>query len=169
MHKLHLNVNVEIVVHFDGRVLVVSVPSRPIGSATQWEGVRWMREGSSLIPISDERFRAIFEESGHDMSADICKGVSMEDLDPAAIEDFRWRWTLKSGNTALARLSHRQLLEDAEAVVEGRVTYAALILFGSHAASRRHLAHAEVVFEYRASWAPGPAQQRTEHSHGFFG
>jgi ATP-dependent DNA helicase RecG len=41
-------------------------------------------------------------------------------------------------------------------------------LFGTRKALGRHLAQAEVIFEYRASDASGPAQQRVELRQGFF-
>jgi len=48
------------------------------------------------------------------------------------------------------------------------VTYAALVLFGTRDALRKHLAQAEIVFEYRSSEASGPASQREEFTMGFF-
>ena len=102
------------------------------------------------------------------MSADFCPDATLEDLNPLAVEDFRKRWIEKSGNKALARLELKQVLQDAEAVVDENITYAALILFGTYKALGRHLAQAEVVFEYRSSEAPGPAQQRKEYREAFF-
>ena len=61
------------------------------------------------------------------------------------------------------------MLEDVEAIVDGQVTYAGLILFGTNRALTRHLAAAEIVFEYRSSDASGPAQDRKEYRRGFFG
>jgi ATP-dependent DNA helicase RecG len=60
-----------------------------------------------------------------------------------------------------------RLLADAELVVDGRLTYAALILLGKREALGRHLAQAEVVFEYRSNEAPGPAADRHEFRQGF--
>jgi ATP-dependent DNA helicase RecG len=92
----------------------------------------------------------------------------MDDLDTVAIEDFRKRWINKSGNQGLTTLTQEQLLNDAEALVDGSLTYAALVLFGTRKALGRHLAQAEVIFEYRASDASGPAQHRKEFRQGFF-
>ena len=52
----------------------------------------------------------------------------------AAIQEFRRRWINKSGNQSLANLSDQQLLTDTEAIIHDQLTYAALILFGTHAA-----------------------------------
>ncbi len=46
--------------------------------------------------------------------------------------------------------------------------YAALILFGTHAALGRHLDQCELVFEYRPTDASGPAADRREFREGFF-
>lgn len=169
IERLHLGVTVREIQDPRGRVLIFEVPSRPIGTAIQYEGVRWMRRGDALVPMSDDRLRQIFAESAHDFSADVCPGATMADLSEAAIEDFRRRWITKSRNEALARLDAGQLLRDAELATPAGLTYAALILFGTRMALRRLLPPAEVVFEYRSSQATGPAQDRKEYAEGFFG
>ena len=47
-----------------------------------------------------------------------------------------------------------------------RITYASLILLGTRKALARHLANAEVIYEYRSTESPGPANQRVEHREG---
>ena len=118
--------------------------------------------------MREEQLRQIFAESGRDFSAEICKGATLDDLDLDAIEDFRRRWIAKSGNVALAALSTEQILTDAEVLVDGRLTYAAIILFGTHRALGRFLSQAEITFEYRSSDASGPAQARRDYRVGFF-
>ena len=168
IEHLHLNIDFSIVNHTKGRVLIFQIPTHPIGNPVKYKGVYWQRQGDSLIAMSEDRLRGIFAEAGHDFSADICSAASMDDLDREAIENFRKRWIRKSGNRGLGPLTHEQLLNDAEALVDGSLTYAALVLFGTRKALGRHLAQAEVIFEYRASDASGPAQQRKEFRQGFF-
>jgi ATP-dependent DNA helicase RecG len=168
IERLHLGVDFDEVSHPNGRVLVFHVPGRPVGTPIQDKGICWTREGDSLVPMSEDRLRQVFAESGHDFSVDVCPGATFADLDRAAIDDFRKRWIAKSGNRGLTTLSDGQLLADAEATVGGQLTYAALILFGTHKALGRHLARAEVTFEYRSSDASGPAQARKEYRQGFF-
>jgi ATP-dependent DNA helicase RecG len=84
-----------------------------------------------------------------------------------AIQDFKSRWVRKSSNDRLLALTDEQLLTDAELLQPEGVTYAALILFGTRRALGKHIAQAEVVFEYRASEASGPAQQRKEYRESF--
>jgi ATP-dependent DNA helicase RecG len=168
MDSLHIPVGFTELAHPQGRVLVFEVPPRSVGVPVKCEGVYWAREGDSLVAMSEDQLRAIFAESGHDFSGDVCGGASMDDLLPEAIDDFRGRWITKSGNPSLANLPAEQLLRDAEAVVPEGLTYAALVLFGSRPALGKHLGQAELVFEYRASDASGPAQQRQEYRRGFF-
>ena len=89
------------------------------------------------------------------------------DLDPTAVEVLRRLWQRKSPDQDIATRPTEQLLTDAELVVDGRMTYAALILLGKREALGRHLAQAEVIFEYRSNEAPGPAADRHEFRQGF--
>ena len=168
IEKLRLRVDVDVLRPSEERVLVFTVPPRPVGVPIQADGIYWTRRGDSLVPMAEEQLRDIFNEIGHDFSADFCQGATLDDLNLEAVEDFRKRWIEKSGNTSLERLDWKQLLHDAEAVVDGNITYAALVLFGTRHALGRHLAQAEVVFEYRSSEVSGPAQQRKEYREAFF-
>ncbi len=158
------------------RVLVFHAPARPLGVPIKCDGRYWMRKEDSLVEMSEDRLRIIFAESGDDFSSGLCPGLSLAALDEAAIEDFRERWRAKAAMAEDASLAERlralsgeQLLTDAEAIVDGKLTYAALILFGTNLALGRHLASAETVFEYRSSDQSGPAQAREEYRGGFFG
>lgn len=165
---LHLRIDFVEILHVSGRVLVFSVPPRPVGMPVKCDGIYWSREADSLVPMAEDKLRGIFAESGHDFSADVCREAAWSDLDPNAIEDFRKRWIAKSRSANLATLSHDQLLRDCEAVVRDGITYAALVLFGTREALGRLLGQAEVIFEYRSTEASGPAQQREEFRRGFF-
>jgi ATP-dependent DNA helicase RecG len=169
MEKLPLRIEVEIIEHPQGRVLVFTIPPRPIGVPLQAEGIYLERHGDSLRPMTPEKLKTIFNEVGHDFSADFCPGASMADLDTNAIEAFRKRWIIKSGNQALQQRTLEQILHDAEAITDQGITFAALILFGTRQALGKYLAQAEVIFEYRSSEAAGPAQDRKEYRQGFFG
>lgn len=168
MQKLPLRIELREILHPDGRVLIFEVPSRPIGTPLKSAGVYWSREADGLVPMSEDKLRSIFAETGHDFSAEICPGVRMENLDPQAIENFRRRWIGKSRNSTLASIGAEQLLLDAELLLPDGFTYAALVLFGTREALGRFLAQAEVIFEYRPSETAGPAAQRIEYRQGFF-
>ncbi|MEW6359299.1 MAG: ATP-binding protein [Planctomycetota bacterium] len=166
--RLRLRIDAEEIPHPGGRVLVFHVPPRPLGMAIPVDGAYLMRSGDTLAPMTPDMLKRIFEEAGPDFSAEVCTGASEADLTPEAMEDFRARWLAKSGNEKLKQCSAGQLLRDAELVVDGGVTYAALILFGTSPALSKHLPPAEIVLEYRSSEASGPAQRRWEFREGFF-
>lgn len=169
--RLHINVDfTELTDDAGHRVLVFIVPSRPIGQVVQnsKDGIAWWRIGDSLVPMPDEVRRQIYEEGGHDFSADICQGATLADLDKDAIENFRQRWFQRSGLKRLQTLSDKQLLMDCDAITNDGVTYAALILMGTHKSLTKYLAQAEIVFEYRPNMASGPAAQREDFREPFF-
>ena len=166
--RIHLRVDVEEHLQPQGRVLLFRIPSRPIGMPIHYEGRYFMRSGESLVPMLPDVLRRIFDEAGPDYCAETIPAATMDDLDPAAIQEFRRMWIRKGGNAKLEGLSTERLLADAELMVGGKLTVAALVLFGARTALGRLLAQAEVIFEYRSSDASGPAQERHEFRQGFF-
>jgi len=75
--KLRFRVDAEAVAHPDGRVVVFKIPPRPRGTAYQHEGAYLMRSGESLVPMTEDRLRAIFDEG----KPDWLSGVAVEDCD----------------------------------------------------------------------------------------
>jgi len=168
MDKLHVMVDFQLHEHEDKRVLVFDVASRPTGLPVQVEGVAWWYDCDSLITMPQDVLRQIYNETEHDFSGDICPRATFSDLDEAAIEVFRTKWYEKSGANRVKNLTPEQMLRDCGAVTDEGITYAALILFGTTDALKKHLPQAEIIFEYRSSDASGPAQQREEFFAGFF-
>lgn len=152
-----------------GRVVVVHVPSRLPGSPWQHPDGRYLkRAGDGLVSLGPDELRAIFDEVGPDFSAQVCDGATLDDLDAGAIAAFRTRWATREGDERRLAWTDEQTLANAELTVGGKLTYAALILFGTRAALGRHLDQCELVFEYRANDASGPAADRQEFREGFF-
>jgi len=120
--RLHLRIDIDEISYQGQRVLIVSVPSRPVGMPVQYKGAYWMRGGEDLIPMTPDRLKQIFAESQPDFSAQICSGATMDDLDSQAIETFRKLWVRRSRNRALSQHSDQQLLTDAELVVDNGIT-----------------------------------------------
>ncbi|MBX9609797.1 MAG: putative DNA binding domain-containing protein [Gammaproteobacteria bacterium] len=166
--RLSHRIPVEEVRTADGRVLVVHVPPRLPGTAWQIDGRYLKRAGDELTGLSDAELKAMFAETGPDFSAEVCPGASICDLSLEAVASFRSRWAARTRDERKTRWTDEQTLADAELLLEGRITYAALILFGTRAALGRWLAQAELVFEYRSSEASGPAADREEYREGFF-
>ncbi|MDR2172364.1 MAG: putative DNA binding domain-containing protein [Planctomycetaceae bacterium] len=168
IEHLHLRVELDIFSYDGKRVIVFSVPTRPVGVPIQFNGKYWTRSGDSLTSMSATELRDIFAESGHDFSADVCLKADWNDLDLQSIENFRRRWEMKSGNSRIRTFTPLELLQNCEAITRDGITYAGLILFGVHEALGRLLGQCEIIFEYRANNASGPAQFRQEFRCGFF-
>lgn len=166
--RLSHRIPIEEVRTAEGRVLVVHVPARLPGTAWQIDGRYLKRAGDELAALSDADLRAMFAETGPDFSAEVCPGALMSDLASEAIAAFRGRWASRSRDERKSRWTDEETLANAELLVEGQFTYAALILFATRAALGRLLAQAELVFEYRSSEASGPAADREEYREGFF-
>lgn len=167
VERLRLRIDADVLEHPDGRVVVFDVPPRPIGFPIQYKGAYWMRGGEDLVPMTQDMLQRVFAETQPDFSAEPCPSAKEEDLDTRAIEKFRAKWSEKSKRGDLLEMSAGRLLEDAELAIDGAITYAALILLGTRRALGRHLAQAEVVFEYRSDDASIAYQQRKEYREGF--
>lgn len=164
--RLHHRVPIE-EVHFQGqRLLIAHVPSRLPGTAWHCDGRYLRRAGDELVPIPGNELQLMFAETGPDYSAQTVE-AGMESLVPKAVATFREQWMRKSGNPRIRDWDDAALLTNAELMLDGRLTIAALILLGAREALGRHLAQAEIVFEYRSDELAGPAQDRLELREGF--
>jgi ATP-dependent DNA helicase RecG len=165
--RIRLRIDATELPHADGRVLVITVPSRPIGLPIEYRGSYWMRRGEDLVPMSAQTLKTVFDEAQPDYSAEVCPAADMGDLDPSAIEKLRALWQSASGNAAISSVNAAQLLEDAELTLDGQITHAALIMLGTRKGLGRHLAQAETVFEYRSAEGSVSHQDRKEFRRGF--
>ncbi len=163
-----LRVGVHEIDHPDGRVVVFEIPGRLPGVPLHHKGRYFMRIGEQLQYMTNEQLRRIFAESTPDFSAEICPGARTEDLNAAGVRRFRELWASRSGKESLLNVSDEKLLSDAELIRPEGISYAALILFGTHGGLGKHLGQAEVIFEYRSSEASISYSQREEYRLGFF-
>ncbi len=166
--KLKVGVDFQVFNCEEKRILVFEVKARPMGLPTQYNGVAWIYEGDSLIPMPESKRWEVYNEIGLDFTETVCPKATLDDLDEIAIKNFREKWIEKTKHKQLATESDEQLLRDCGAITEDGVTYAALILFGKKSALDKYLPQAEIVFEYRSFESAGPANQREEIRQGFF-
>ena len=61
--RIHLKIIWHEIEHPRGRVLVFEVPSRPIGHPLQYKGRYRMRAGDSLVSMTQDQLRRIFDEA----------------------------------------------------------------------------------------------------------
>ena len=131
------------------RVLVLSVPSRPIGRLLRFEGVPLMRTGESLREMSDAEIFRILSEQEPDFSAKICEGLTIGDLDKEAIAEMKSQYARKTENPLFRTYPDEQVLSDLDLLKDGKLNYAALILLGKPEAIRKYLPQNNIVVEFR--------------------
>jgi ATP-dependent DNA helicase RecG len=131
------------------RVLVIHIPSRPIGKMMKFEGVPLMRVGESLRNMSDEEMFAILSEQEPDFSEKICANSTVDDLDDLAINKLKEAYSEKQNNPQFLTLSNFQALSDLGLIKGNKVTYAALILVGKEEKIKALLPQSAINLEYR--------------------
>jgi ATP-dependent DNA helicase RecG len=164
---LHHRIPVEEYFHEGRRVVIVHVPARLPGTAWNHKGAYKKRAGQALVAMGEAELKAIFSETGTDFTAELVPGADYGDLQTEAVFEFCKRWHRRNPSLKIDTMPPEQALANAELTVDGSITYAALILLGRPSAITRHLAQAELVFEYRSSEASGPAADREEYREPF--
>ncbi len=64
--RLRMAIEVEVLSHPDGRVVVFEIPSRPPATPLEFEGSYLMRSGEGLVAMTPDRLRKIFAEAESD-------------------------------------------------------------------------------------------------------
>ena len=146
-----LGIRIETEVLFDGdnRVLVLKIPSRPIGKPLYFNDVPLMRVGDGLGRMSDEMYLSIIQEQEPDFSARICEGLTVNDLDETAIRIAKEKYARKQKNPAFIQLSTEQALTDLKLLENEKLNYAALILLGKKEVIQQKLPQCRTIWEYR--------------------
>lgn len=130
--RLHIRVRMEELYEGGKRILLIHIPTRPVGKMLKFEGVPLMRIGGSLRKMSDEEMLEILQEQEPDFSAKICPRLTIEDLHKDAIEKMRDAYVGKQQNPAFLTLpleevcdplfiaidSIWQLISDKNAVIQ---------------------------------------------------
>ena len=150
------------------RVLVISVPSRPVGKVFKFEDVPLMRVGEELKPMDDKTYLSIIQEQEPDFSEMVCQGVRFEDLDEAAIERLKEKYAIKQKNPSFRSLTNRQALSDLKLIDGDAVTNSAVLLVGKEEVIGRIFPQAKVMLEYRSSESQINFDRRVSFSKPFF-
>ena len=151
-----------------GRVLVIDVPARPIGTVFKFEDVPLMRVGEELKPMSDEVYLSIIQEKEPDFSQQICEYATINDLDPAAIEILKAKYAKKQKNPRFLTLTDEQILNDLNLVRNGEISNAAIILLGKEEFLTKYYPQAAIMLEFRHSESQITFDNRTVYRQPFF-
>jgi ATP-dependent DNA helicase RecG len=166
--RLSIRVEMEELYDDGKRVLTLKIPSRPVGSPLNFEGVALMRIGDSLRAMSNDELFRILSEREPDFSATTCEGLTFEDLDPEALVVMKERYATKQENPAFRTLPDLQVLVDLELMENGKFNYAALLLLGTRQSLRKYLPNAAVTVEYRLNHSMIPYTARQEFQEPLF-
>lgn len=151
--RLGIRVRMEELYENGLRVLIVRIPPRPVGKMMKFEGVPLMRVGESLRNMSDEEMFAILSEQEPDFSAKVCEGISIADLDEAAIKKMKESYARKQKNLGFLQLSTEQVLTDLKLLENGKLNYAALVLLAKKEVIHAKLPQSKTIWEFRNSEA----------------
>ena len=146
-----IRIQTEVLYEGEKRVLIIHIPSRPIGRTLKFEDVPLMRVGEDLLPMSDEQLFKILQEQEPDFSAKICKGLTIDDIDEMAISKLKEAYAKKQNNSQFLSINTRQVLSDLELISNSGITFAALILLGKREAIKKFLPQSGINLEYRNS------------------
>jgi ATP-dependent DNA helicase RecG len=81
LNKLKMRVEVEVVTHPEGCVLIFHAPPRPIGTPLNLDGAYWMRVGEELVAMTTDQLRRIFDEGNPDFLSQVAKsGLSADEV-----------------------------------------------------------------------------------------
>ena len=150
------------------RVLVIEVPSRPIGKLYKFEDVALMRIGEELKPMDDKTYLSILQEQEPDFSEEICREATFEDLDIDAIAILKNRYARKQKNPSFTGLSDFQALSDLRLIENGKLTNAAVLLVGKESVIDRIFPQAKVMLEYRMNESQIEFNKRTVFGQPFY-
>lgn len=166
--RLSIRVRTEELFEDDKRVLLIHVPSRPIGQLLKFEGVPLMRTGESLREMSDAEILRVLTEQEPDFSAKACEGLSFDDLDPQAIAEMKSRYADKQKNPTFVTLPDSQVISDLGMKSGDKLTYAALILLGKSESIAKYLPQYSIVIEYRTSRSKIQSDDRQDYQMPLF-
>lgn len=157
LNAIGLRVDVEEMIHPNGRVVIFHIPAHYPGKPVKSNGIYWMRAGESLTPMDEQTLRVQLVETQPDFTAGFVPGAGITDLDPEAIGILRQKWAKKSGRTDYLDFNDEKTLRNLGLWDGFGLTYATLILVGKSEAITRHLRNAEIIFEWRNN------QSQTHH------
>ena len=151
-----------------GRVLVIEVPSRPVGKVFKFEDVPLMRVGEDLLPMDDKTYLSIIQEQEPDFSEQFCDEATFDDLDPEAIKEMKEKYAKKQENPSFVSLDDKQALSDLHLIVGNHITNAAVLLVGKETFINKVFPQAKVMLEYRNTEPQIHFDNRMQFGQPFF-
>lgn len=113
---LRFRVDVEVVNHPDGRVVVFHIPSRPTGTAYSYDGAYLMRSGENLVPMTEDQLRRIFAEGKPDWLGGISRS-NCTDEDIVRLLDTQSYYDLQDRTYPSTRVEVLRKLEQEHLII----------------------------------------------------
>lgn len=128
-------IEIFVVNHPLGRVVLFQIPAAPPGIPIAWEGHYYGRDGEDLGALNLQEIEQIRKQANQfDWSAQIIPQASINDLDPTAILKAREKFKLKNKNESffedIDNWNDIAFLDKAKITVNGKITNSAIILLG---------------------------------------
>jgi ATP-dependent DNA helicase RecG len=155
--------DIHVLSHPSGRVVLFQVPPAPAGIPIAWQGHFYGRDGEALGALALNEIEGIRSQSQlDDWSAAECPNATLDDLDPAAVAAARANFQAKNQDKAFAHemssWSDATFLDRAKITSGGGVTRAALLLLGKPEAT-----HLFQPFVAEVTWRLEGEEQAYEH------
>lgn len=119
----------------ENRIVMFQVPAAS-GTPINWKGFPYGRNGESLVPLVPNKIEQIKATANYDWSRGIVEGATIDNLDIEAIKMARTQFKRKYKGTPIANeidsLSDIDFLNKAKVTIDGKITYAAMLLLGKN-------------------------------------
>ena len=115
-------------------------------------GASYIRVGSSNRKMDQTEYQARLMTHGNgnfDFSNEICLGLSLSDLDAAALTILRKKWSEKERKEEYLRYSPADVLKKLLLMRDSKITFAALLLCGKSEKIAEFLPEAEIRFGWK--------------------
>ena len=115
------------------RVLMFQIPAAPRGIPMAWQGHFYARRGESLVALDMSKYEEIRRQtSDFDWSKQIADGATIADLYEKAIMKARegYKEHYPNQNKEVDSWSDEVFLNKAKITIDGKITYAAILLLG---------------------------------------
>lgn len=131
--KLGLRVEINIFDVDAKRVLVINIPSRPVGGLLRFYGIPLMRVGEDLLEMDEQTQRNILNEVKEDWSAKIIHNASLDDISDEAILVAKENFSIKNKRISKEEIDSWDkftFLKNAKLLRNNKITNSAIILLG---------------------------------------
>ena len=117
------------------RVIMFQVPAAS-GTPMNWKGFPYGRNGESLGPLATNKIEQIKATANYDWSRQIIENATIDNLDKEAIKLAREQYKIKHKDKPISNeideLSDEEFLNKAKVILNGKITYAAMLLLGKN-------------------------------------